>query len=156
METGNVGYLCTAPGHRARPAPRGTGPTANGGKWAFCPAGERGGHQWSAVDGASFDELTRAATSAARATEAAKLLGGLRGGTHPPPEPEHDERAEDPRGPELQAVPGHEVQDAAADERADDTEDDRAQPAHRVGPGMSQRAIAPAMRPMKIEPRMPI
>lgn len=73
METGTVGYLCTAPGHQARPAPSGTGLTANEGKWAFCPAGERGGHQWSAVDGASLDELARAATSAARASEAAKL-----------------------------------------------------------------------------------
>jgi len=71
METGTVGYICTAAEHPARSAPSGTGLTVNQGKWAFCPAGETGGHLWSAVDGASLDELARAAATAARASEAA-------------------------------------------------------------------------------------
>jgi hypothetical protein len=71
METGTVGYICTAAAHPARSAPNGTGLTVNRGKWAFCPAGETSGHQWSAVNEASLDELTRAATSAARVSELA-------------------------------------------------------------------------------------
>jgi hypothetical protein len=35
------------------------------------PAGEAGGHLWSAVNDASLAELTRAATTAARASELA-------------------------------------------------------------------------------------
>lgn len=69
METGTVGYICTAAGHPARSAPSGTGLTVNQGKWAFCPAGETSGHEWSTVDGASLDELARAAATAARASE---------------------------------------------------------------------------------------
>jgi hypothetical protein len=68
METGTVGFICTAAAHPARSAPNGTGLTVNQGKWAFCPAGETSGHEWSTVDGASLDELTRAATTAARAS----------------------------------------------------------------------------------------
>jgi hypothetical protein len=71
METGTVGYICIAAAHPARTAPNGTGLTVNEGKWAFCPAGEASGHQWSTVDGVSLDELARAATTAARASEAA-------------------------------------------------------------------------------------
>jgi hypothetical protein len=71
METGTVGYMCVAAAHPARSAPNGTGLTVNQGKWAFCPAGEVNGHDWSRVDGVSLDELTRAATTAARASEAA-------------------------------------------------------------------------------------
>lgn len=71
METGTVGFICTAAQHPARSAPNGTGLTANAGKWAFCPAGEVSGHEWSRVDAVSLDELTRAATTAARASEAA-------------------------------------------------------------------------------------
>ena len=70
METGTVGYICTAAAHPARSAPNGTGLTVNQGKWAFCPAGEATGHEWSTVDRASLDELTRAATSAARVSDA--------------------------------------------------------------------------------------
>jgi len=69
METGTVGFICTA--HPARSAPSGTGLTVNGGKWAFCPAGEANDHEWSAVNEASLDELTRAAATAARASGAA-------------------------------------------------------------------------------------
>jgi hypothetical protein len=68
METGTVGYICTAAEHPARSAPNGTGLTVNAGKWAFCPAGESGGHRWSAVNDASLAELARAATTAARAS----------------------------------------------------------------------------------------
>ena len=68
METGTVGFICTAAAHPARSAPNGTGLTVNQGEWAFCPAGETSGHEWSTVDGASLDELTRAATTAARAS----------------------------------------------------------------------------------------
>ena len=71
METGTVGFICIAAAHPARSAPNGTGLTVNAGKWAFCPAGEVTGHQWSAVNPASLDELTRAATTAARASEIA-------------------------------------------------------------------------------------
>ena len=70
METGTVGYICIARAHPARSAPNGTGLTVNQGKWAFCPAGEVSGHEWSRVDGVSLDELTRAATTAARVSEA--------------------------------------------------------------------------------------
>jgi hypothetical protein len=71
METGTVGYICTAAEHPARSAPNGTGLTVNAGKWAYCPAGETGGHRWSAVNDASLAELTRAASTAARASELA-------------------------------------------------------------------------------------
>jgi hypothetical protein len=71
METGTVGFICTAPAPPPRSAPHGTGLTVNGGKWAFCPAGAASGHEWSKVDGSSLDELARAATTAARANEAA-------------------------------------------------------------------------------------
>jgi hypothetical protein len=71
METGTVGYICVSPDHPARSLPSGAGLTVNQGKWAFCPGGGTGDHEWSKVDRASLDELTRAATSAARASEAA-------------------------------------------------------------------------------------
>jgi len=71
METGTVEFICSAAEHRPRPAPGGTGLTVNEGKWAFCPAGETGGHLWSPVNGASLDELVRAASSAARTSEPA-------------------------------------------------------------------------------------
>ena len=71
METGTVGFICVAAAHPARSAPSGTGLTVNQGKWAFCPAGEASGHEWSMLDGASLYELTRAATTAARVSEAA-------------------------------------------------------------------------------------
>ena len=71
METGTVGFICTSPAHPARSAPNGTGLTANAGKWAFCPAGEASGHDWSPVSDVSLDELTRAATTAARANDVA-------------------------------------------------------------------------------------
>jgi len=35
METGTVGFICTAAAHPARSAPSGTGLTVNQGKWAF-------------------------------------------------------------------------------------------------------------------------
>ena len=72
METGTVGYICVAAAHPARSAPNGTGLTVNQGKWAFCPAGEASGHEWSRVDGVSLGELTRAATAAARASESVR------------------------------------------------------------------------------------
>jgi len=72
METGTVGFVCTAPEHPARSAPNGTGLTVNKGKWAFCPAGESTGHRWSPVNDASLDDLARAATNAARASDAAE------------------------------------------------------------------------------------
>jgi len=72
METGSVGYICTAAAHPPRSAPNGTGLTVNAGKWAFCPAGETSGHEWSTVEGASLDELARAATTAARASSVAE------------------------------------------------------------------------------------
>ena len=72
METGTVGFICTATGHPARSAPDGTGLTVHAGKWAFCPAGETAGHRWSPISDASLDELTRAATTAARASELAE------------------------------------------------------------------------------------
>ena len=71
METGTVGYICTAAGHPARSSPNGTGLTVHDGKWAFCSAGEISGHSWSAVDCASLAELTRAASTAARVSEPA-------------------------------------------------------------------------------------
>jgi hypothetical protein len=71
METGTVGFICTAAAHPARSAPSGTGLTVNEGKWAFCPGGGTASHQWSAVNKASLDELTRAATAAARASDLA-------------------------------------------------------------------------------------
>src|SRR5438309_6660303 len=59
--------------------------------------------------------------------------------THPAPNPEHDERAEDraedARGAELEPATEEQVQQRAADERADDAEDDRPEPAHRVRAG---------------------
>ena len=72
METGTVSYICTATEHLPRAAPNGTGLTVHRGKWAFCPAGAPAGHVWSPVKDASLDELTRAATSAARASELAE------------------------------------------------------------------------------------
>ena len=72
METGTVGYICTAAGHPARSSPTGTGLTVHAGKWAFCPAGEPAGHSWSTADGASLAELARAATTAARASQVAE------------------------------------------------------------------------------------
>ena len=72
METGTVGYICTATEHPARSSPNGTGLTVHAGQWAFCPAGEITGHSWSVVDRASLDELTRAAATAARVSEPAK------------------------------------------------------------------------------------
>ena len=69
MEAGTVRYVCTAAEHPARSAPNGTGLTVHDGQWAFCPAGEPAGHDWSAVDRASLDELARAATSAARGSD---------------------------------------------------------------------------------------
>jgi hypothetical protein len=71
METGTVGYICTAADHPARSAPNGTGLTVHDGQWAFCSAGESSGHSWSAVDRASLDELPRAASPAARVSEPA-------------------------------------------------------------------------------------
>ena len=70
METGTVGFICTAADHPARSSATGTGLTVHEGKWAFCPGGGTTGHSWSAVDKASLDELTRAATTAARASDA--------------------------------------------------------------------------------------
>ena len=72
METGTVGYICTAASHPARKSPNGTGLTVREGMWAFCPAGETTGHSWSAIDRGSLDQLTRAASSAARVSEPAK------------------------------------------------------------------------------------
>ena len=71
METGTVDYVCSAAEHRPRTAPGRGGLTVNAGKWAFCPAGETAGHIWSPVDGASLDELVRAALAAARTSEPA-------------------------------------------------------------------------------------
>jgi hypothetical protein len=72
METGTVGYVCGAPEHPARASLNGAGLTAHDGKWAFCPAGAESGHQWQPIDRGSFDELTRAATTAARAGDVAE------------------------------------------------------------------------------------
>lgn len=63
-----MGFVCTAPEHPARQAPSGTGLTVHDGKWAYCAAGASDGHVWNAVDESSFEELTRAASSAARVT----------------------------------------------------------------------------------------
>ena len=71
MEAGTVGFVCSAVEHRPRPSDDGAGLTVNAGKWAFCPAGESGGHVWSPVDGTSLDELVRAAATAARTSEPA-------------------------------------------------------------------------------------
>ena len=71
METGTVGYMSVAAAHPARSAPNGTGLTVYDGTWAFCPGDGATGHIWSAVNPASLDELTRAATTAARASEIA-------------------------------------------------------------------------------------
>jgi hypothetical protein len=73
METGTVGFICTATAHPARSSVSGTGLTVHDGKWAFCPGNGLTGHAWSAVDGVSLDELTRAATSAARVSGVAKV-----------------------------------------------------------------------------------
>jgi hypothetical protein len=69
METGTVGYICTAPEHPPRSSREGMGLTINEGQWAFCAAGEATGHRWSAIDRASFADLARAASSASRAGE---------------------------------------------------------------------------------------
>ena len=62
-----MGYVCVAPEHAARPGPHRSRLTAHDRAWAFCPAGESAGHVWSPIDRASFEDLTRAASSAARA-----------------------------------------------------------------------------------------
>jgi hypothetical protein len=72
METGKVGYICTATEHPARSSPNGTGLTVHGGTWAFCSAGETAGHTWTAIERASLAELTRAASATARASEPAQ------------------------------------------------------------------------------------
>ena len=73
METGTIGYICSAANHPARSSQNGTGLTVHAGNWAFCPAGEATGHSWTAIDRTSLDELTRAASTAARVNEPAKL-----------------------------------------------------------------------------------
>ena len=72
METGTVGYICTAATHPARSSPNGTGLTVHAGQWAFCPAGETAGHSWNAIERGSLDKLARAASTAARVSEPAK------------------------------------------------------------------------------------
>lgn len=67
MEAGMVGYICTAATHPASAEQGGRGLTVNDGEWAFCPAGEDAGHEWSRIAGTSIDELARAALTAARA-----------------------------------------------------------------------------------------
>ena len=66
METGTVGFICTATAHPARSSANGTGLTVHDGKWAFCPGDGATGHIWRAVEDVSLDDLTRAATTAAR------------------------------------------------------------------------------------------
>lgn len=68
METGSVGYICTAAAHPARAEQGGRGLTVNDGEWAFCPAGEAAGHEWSRIAQTSLEELARAALTAARAS----------------------------------------------------------------------------------------
>lgn len=67
MEAGMVGYICTAATHPASAEQGGRGLTVNDGEWAFCPAGEHAGHEWSRIARTSIDELARAALTAARA-----------------------------------------------------------------------------------------